>query len=88
MIGLAQSLAAEYGARNVRANVVLPGLMETPMSAPLLADPERRQQALNAHTLGRFNTPETAARFIAFLDSLSHTSGQVFNLDSRVHPWT
>jgi 3-oxoacyl-[acyl-carrier protein] reductase len=88
LIGLAQSLAAEYGGRGIRANVVLPGLLETPMSAPLLADPERRCRALAAHTLGRFNTPAEAARFIAFLHSLPHTSGQVFSLDSRVQPWT
>lgn len=88
LIGLAQSLAAEYGARGIRANVVLPGLLETPMTAPLLADPERRRRALAAHTLGRFNTPAEAARFIVFLHSLPHTSGQVFSLDSRVQPWT
>ena len=88
LIGLAQSLATEYGDRNIRANVVLPGLLETPMSAPLLADPERRRRALAAHALGRFNTPAEAARFMAFLHSLPHTSGQVFNLDSRIHPWT
>jgi len=88
LIGLAQSLAAEYGGRGVRANVVLPGLLETPMSAPLLTDPERRRRALAAHTLGRFNTPAEAARFSAFLHSLPHTSGQVFSLDSRIHPWT
>lgn len=88
LIGLAQSLAAEYGGRGVRANVVLPGLLETPMSAPLLTDPERPRRALAAHTLGRFNTPAEAARFIAFLHSLPHTSGQVFSLDSRIHPWT
>ena len=88
LIGLAQSLAAEYGARGIRANVVLPGLLETPLSAALLADPERRRRALAAHTLGRFNTPAEAARFIAFLHSLPHTSGQVFSLDSRIQPWT
>jgi NAD(P)-dependent dehydrogenase (short-subunit alcohol dehydrogenase family) len=88
LIGLAQSLATEYGDRNIRANVVLPGLLETPMSAPLLADLERRRRALAAHALGRFNTPAEAARFMAFLHSLPHTSGQVFNLDSRIHPWT
>ena len=88
LIGLAQSLAAEYGARGIRANVVLPGLLETPMSAPVLTDPERRRRALAAHTLGRFNTPAEAARFIAFLHSLPHTSGQVFSLHSRLQPWT
>lgn len=87
LIGLAQSLAAEYGPRGIRVNVVLPGFMETPMSAPLLAHPEKRERVLAAHTLGCLNTPAHAARFIAFLHTLPHTSGQVFHLDSRITPW-
>lgn len=87
LIGLAQSLAAEYGARGIRANVVLPGFMETPMTAALLAQPEKRARVLAAQTLGCLNTPAHAARFIAFLHTLPHTSGQVFHLDSRITPW-
>ena len=42
-----------------------------------------RASALSRHALGRFNTPEEAARFIGFLTRLGHISGQVFQLDSR-----
>lgn len=87
LIGLSHSLAAEYGPRGIRSNVVLPGFLDTPMTAPLLARPEKRARILAAHTLGRLNTPEHAARFIAFLHTLPHTSGQVFHLDSRISPW-
>ena len=84
LLGLAQSLAVEYGGRNVRVNCLLPGFMETPMTEALA--PERKAAFKFAHTLGRFNTPLEAARFAVFLDRhLPHTSGQVFNLDSRVH---
>jgi 3-oxoacyl-[acyl-carrier protein] reductase len=86
LVGFAQSLAREYGARNVRCNVVLPGFLETRMTASL---PGARREAVRAeHALGRFNTPENAARFIAFLATLDHVSGQVFTLDSRIDRWT
>jgi NAD(P)-dependent dehydrogenase (short-subunit alcohol dehydrogenase family) len=86
LVGLAQSLAREYGARNVRCNVVLPGFLETPMTEPLVS--ARREEIRNEHALGRFNTVESAARFIAFLAELDHVSGQVFTLDSRLDRWT
>lgn len=86
LVGLAQSLAKEYGTRNIRCNVVLPGFLETRMTAALSA--KRREEVRAEHALGRFNTVENAARFIAFLSRLDHVSGQVFTLDSRLDRWT
>jgi NAD(P)-dependent dehydrogenase (short-subunit alcohol dehydrogenase family) len=86
LVGLAQSLAKEYGGRNIRCNVVLPGFLETRMTAGLSA--ERREAVRAEHALGRFNTVGNAARAIAFLARLDHVSGQVFNLDSRMDRWT
>lgn len=84
LIGLTQSTAKEYGPRNIRANVILPGFLETRMTRHLLEDDAWKQKLLSAHALGRLNTPEDAARFIAFLHSMENISGQVFQLDSRV----
>jgi 3-oxoacyl-[acyl-carrier protein] reductase len=82
LVGLGQSIAKEYGARNVRCNVVLPGFLETKFTAQVT---EKRLAEIRAdHELGRFNTPENAARAIAFLARLDHVSGQVFTLDSRM----
>jgi NAD(P)-dependent dehydrogenase (short-subunit alcohol dehydrogenase family) len=86
LFGLAQSIAREYGLRNIRCNVVLPGFLETRMTAGL--SPERREEVRTEHALGRFNTTENAARFIAFLARLDHVSGQTFTLDSRLDRWT
>lgn len=84
LLALTQSLAVEYGACNIRVNCVLPGFMETRMTAGLRE--EQRAAFLASHALGRFNTPLDVARFIAHLDRfMPHTSGQIFNLDSRVH---
>lgn len=82
LIGLSQSIAREYGKRNIRSNCVLPGFLETRMTAGMAE--EKVCRAREEHALGRFNTVEEAARFIAFLAGAEHVSGQVFQLDSRV----
>ena len=87
LIGLTHSLAKEYGSRNVRVNCILPGLLETKMTAHLTK--EVLDQVKAAHALKRFNTCAEAAKFVGFLHrDLPHTSGQVFQLDSRVNRWT
>lgn len=80
--GLAASLAGRHGSTGIRVNVVLPGFLDTPMTASVT--PGRREEVLRSHALGRLNTPAAAASFIRFLhEQLPHTSGQVFQLDSR-----
>lgn len=88
LIGLTKSIALEYGGRNIRANGVLPGLLETKMTEALLSDESRRKALQSQHALRRFNTVQQAAQFMVFLDSMNHVSGQWFQLDSRVGPWT
>ncbi len=87
LIGFTQSIAKEYGARNIRANCVLPGFLETKMTRPLLEDVAWREGLMSQHTLGRLNTAQDVARFIVFLHSMENVSGQVFQLDSRVRRW-
>lgn len=83
LIALTQTLAREGGRRGVRANCVLPGWMETKFTGGLPA--KVRERALGQHALGRFNSPEDAAKFIGFLHvEMGAVSGQVFQLDSRV----
>jgi 3-oxoacyl-[acyl-carrier protein] reductase len=82
LIGLTKSLAKELGPRNIRVNCVLPGFLETRLTTDL--SEEARSAALARHALGRFNTVEDAASFIVTLTRLSHVSGQIFQLDSRV----
>lgn len=83
LLGMMKSMAQELGARSVRVNAILPGFLETKMTENL--SDEVKQAALEKHTLGRFNTPEAVAEFVAHLHQrMPHTSGQVFNLDSRI----
>ncbi|MDG1356934.1 MAG: SDR family NAD(P)-dependent oxidoreductase [Akkermansiaceae bacterium] len=83
LLGMMKSMAQEFGRRNVRVNAVIPGFMETKMTAPL--SDQIKQDVLNRHVLGRYNTPEAVAEFIVHLHQhMPHTSGQTFNLDSRI----
>jgi 3-oxoacyl-[acyl-carrier protein] reductase len=81
LVGLTKSFAKELGKRNLRVNCVLPGFLETKMTANL--SEAAMAEAKKRHQLGRFNTVEEASRFITFLATTEHISGQVFQLDSR-----
>lgn len=82
LLGLTADLAHRVGPFGVRINAVLPGFLETRMTADV--SPRRRAEVLDAHSLGRFNTCGAVADFVAFLHTrMPHTSGQVFQLDSR-----
>ncbi|MBX7207783.1 MAG: SDR family oxidoreductase [Verrucomicrobiaceae bacterium] len=87
LIGLTKSTASEYGAKNVRCNCVLPGLLDTKMTRHLMSDAATKDELTKTHLLRKLNTVEDAARFIVFLDSMKGVSGQVFQLDSRVSRW-
>lgn len=83
LLGLVADLAERHGSSNIRINAVMPGFMETGMTKSV--SQPRRADVLADHVLGRFNTCEHAAGFIRFLHhDLPHTSGQIFQLDSRL----
>jgi 3-oxoacyl-[acyl-carrier protein] reductase len=82
LLGLVTDLAQRYGPSNIRVNAILPGFLESRMTQSVTA--ARRAEVLAAHSLGRLNTCGHVAGFIRFLHhELPHTSGQVFQLDSR-----
>lgn len=83
LLGLTASLAGQNGRCGIRVNAILPGFLETRMTESVSAG--RKAEVLNEHTLSRFNTPEAVAKFIRHLhEDLPHTSGQTFQLDSRI----
>jgi NAD(P)-dependent dehydrogenase (short-subunit alcohol dehydrogenase family) len=91
VVGLALAAAATYARKGLRVNVVAPGLVETPMSANLVANPLMRQASEAMHPLGRLGAPEDVARALAWLldPANSWVTGQVLGVDgglSSVRP--
>jgi 3-oxoacyl-[acyl-carrier protein] reductase len=85
LIGLARSVAREYGSKNIRANVVFPGFHKTRLSGNLT--PEAEKAIREKHLLDITTDLGEVADFIFWLANTKSISGQVFNLDSRLPGW-
>jgi NAD(P)-dependent dehydrogenase (short-subunit alcohol dehydrogenase family) len=66
---LTRALAVEYAKEGVRCNVVNPGLVDTPMAAPLMANPDMLQPILAQYAIRRPGTPEEVANLVLYLAS-------------------
>ena len=67
LVGLARSLARELAPRNITANVVAPGFVDTDMTAAL--PEERKKDILAGIPLARYATADEVAGVVAFLAS-------------------
>jgi 3-oxoacyl-[acyl-carrier protein] reductase len=81
LIGLTKSVAKEYASRNILANCVAPGFIETDMTHALPA--EARATLLKEIALGRLGRPEDVAGTVLFLasDLAGYITGQVLVVD-------
>ena len=86
LIGLTQALAAEFGARNIRVNALLPGGTDTPMAQAMIGTPEGRRFVEGMHALKRIATPEEIAKSALHLasDASSFTTGTAMLVDGGV----
>jgi NAD(P)-dependent dehydrogenase (short-subunit alcohol dehydrogenase family) len=86
VVGLTRAAAVEYGARGIRVNAVLPGVIETPMLARAAADPgvAAYLESLRARNpAGRFGQPSEVGEAVAWLlsDSASFVMGASISVD-------
>jgi 3-oxoacyl-[acyl-carrier protein] reductase len=81
LIGLTKSVARELASRNILANVVAPGFIETDMTASLSGD--AREALVRQIPLERLGTAQDIAGAVAFLasDHAAYITGQVFVVD-------
>jgi 3-oxoacyl-[acyl-carrier protein] reductase len=85
IIGFTKSIAKEYGGKNITANVIAPGFVETDMTKRL---PESViEDYKKAIPLRRFATPEDIANVVEFLISSSsdYITGEVINVSGGLY---
>lgn len=81
LIGLTKTVAKEFSSRNIRANAVAPGFIESHMT-DVLTD-EVKNKYFDAIPLSRFGTTEDVSKAVLFLasDLSSYITGQTINVD-------
>jgi NAD(P)-dependent dehydrogenase (short-subunit alcohol dehydrogenase family) len=81
LVGVARSITRELGSRNITANVVAPGFIDTEMT-DVLSD-ARKAEILKAIPAGRLAAPAEVAQAVTFLasDGAGYISGAVIPVD-------
>jgi NAD(P)-dependent dehydrogenase (short-subunit alcohol dehydrogenase family) len=87
LIQMVRGLAVELGPAGVRVNCIAPGVVETPLTAPIKSKPEWYQAYANRNALNRWARAEEMAGPVVFLasDASSYVTGTVLFADGG---WT
>jgi 3-oxoacyl-[acyl-carrier protein] reductase len=85
LVGAARSIAREYASRNITANVVSPGYIDTDMTSSMTA--EQREQLLKVIPLGRTGRVADIAAASVFLasDEAAYVTGQVLRVNGGMY---
>jgi len=71
-----KSLAIEYAGRNIRFNIVSPGIIKTPMHAP-----ETHGVLASLHPVGRMGEIGDIVDAVLFLDGANFITGEILHVD-------
>lgn len=83
VIGLTRHGALRWAKAGIRVNAVCPGVIETPMTAPLLANPDMRKVLDSMTPMGRLGRAEEIAAAVLWLcsDQASFVTGHPLVID-------
>lgn len=86
VMGLTRVMAADYAPYGIRVNGIVPGSIETPLTKPLMDDPETRAHLESLHPIGRVGTPQDMAGIAVFLasDESRFATGSHFHVDGGI----
>lgn len=86
---LTRAVAIDYAKDGIRCNVVNPGLIATPMAAPLMANPEQLDPILSHYPIRRPGKPEEVADMVLYLasDEAAWVTGGSFTIDGGMTVW-
>ncbi|HTH71100.1 MAG TPA: SDR family NAD(P)-dependent oxidoreductase [Candidatus Saccharimonadales bacterium] len=87
IVQLIRAFAAEMGANGVRANAIAPGVVDTPLTAPIKQNADWYNGYSQKSILGRWAKPEELAGMVVYLasDASSYVTGAVMLVDGG---WT
>jgi dehydrogenase/reductase SDR family member 4 len=82
-LGLMQNLAVEWGAKNIRVNAILPGLVKTDFARALWDNPDTLRAVEATTPLGRIGAPQDIGSVGAFLamPAAAYITGQTIIVD-------
>lgn len=87
IVQMARTAAAELGPRGVRVNAIAPGVVDTPLTAPIKADEDWYSAYADKSILKRWATPEEIAGAAVYLasEAASYVTGSLLVVDGG---WT
>lgn len=83
IVQLARAAAAEFGPHGVRVNAIGPGVIETPLTAPIKANQDWYNAYAAKSVFGRWGKPEELVGATVFLasDAASYVTGSIVFVD-------
>jgi NAD(P)-dependent dehydrogenase (short-subunit alcohol dehydrogenase family) len=83
VVGLTRHGALRWANNGIRVNAVCPGVIETPMTAPLASNPDMRKVLDGMTPMGRMGQPEEIAAAVLWLcsDQASFVTGHPLVID-------